>query len=458
MNRVRRQDRLAPSLPAGLGLSDRSQLSVRLSWRASRDNRGVARYGLYRDGQRVGTTRGTSTVFAGLSCGRTYQLAVDASDAAGNYSAKAKVSAVTASCAPGDSPPPPSGPPPAPPAPPGLGGALPAALPESGGTVFHVAKSGSNSNPGTAAQPWLTIQKALSTLTAGQRAWVHNGTYAENLQMNRAGSPVAPITVETAPGEHPVVDAAGSHPLEVGSSGAYFRFRGFVIQDAPGNSGGNVDVYGHHVEISRNEITNSQDQGVYTDEGSHHVQVLGNWIHHNGAGVIHQSHGIYLQGDDHLVANNVIHDHPKGFGIQVYYKGNRAIVTGNTITGAGHSGIVVGGSGGVSGVHVHNNVLAFNSQWGVSNDSSCPTSSVADHNVLYGNSYGPTRGCSGLSFSGGNRTTDPLFTSYPSRDLHLLAGSAALDYGLIPYSPTSDFAGNARTYGAGPDAGSFERF
>ena len=38
----------------------------------------------------------------------------------------------------------------------------------------------------------------------------------------------------------------------------------------------------------------------------------------------------------------------------------RAIVAGNTITGAGHSGIVVGGSGGVSGVRVHNNVLAFN--------------------------------------------------------------------------------------------------
>jgi hypothetical protein len=110
-------------------------------------------------------------------------------------------------------------------------------------------------SPGTAAQPWLTIQKALDTLTAAQRAWVHNGTYAENLQIDRAGSPVAPITVEAAPGNHPVVDAAGSHPLEVGSSGAYFRFRGFVIQDAPGNSGGNVDVYGHHVEISKNEIT-----------------------------------------------------------------------------------------------------------------------------------------------------------------------------------------------------------
>jgi hypothetical protein len=276
--------------------------------------------------------------------------------------------------------------------------------------------------------------------------------------MERAGSMVAPITVEAAPGETPILTAAGSHPLDIGSGGAYFRFRGFVIRDAPGTSGGNVDVYGHHVEISGNEITNGRDQGVYTAEESHHVQILGNWIHHNGEGIAHQSHGIYLQGDDHLVANNRIHDHPEGFGIQVYDKGARAIVTGNTITAAGHSGVVVGGSGGVSGVHVHNNVLAFNNHWGVSNDSSCPTSSVADHNVLFGNDYGPTRGCPGLSFDAGNRSTDPLFASYPARDFHLLAGSPAVDYGLVGYSPATDHSGVARTYGAGPDAGAFERF
>jgi hypothetical protein len=411
----------------------------------------------------VGSSKQTSALFAGLSCGRTYRLAVDAADATGNHSAKAQVSAVTASCAPGDSPPPPPpgppAPPPAPPAPPGLGAALPAALPESGGTVFHVAKTGSDSNPGTAGAPWQTIQQALDTLTAGQRAWVHGGTYTESLSMDRAGSPLAPITVEAAPGESAILTAAGSHPLDVGSGGAYFRFRGFVIRDAPGTSGGNVDVYGHHVELSNNEITNGTDQGVYTAEGSDHVQILRNWIHDNGEGRAHQSHGIYLQGDDHLVANNRIHDHPEGFGIQVYDKGQRAIVTGNTITGAGHSGIVVGGSGGVGGVHVHNNVFAFNEQWGISHDSTCPTGSVADHNVLFGNGDGPTQsGCSGLSFAGGNRTTDPLFVSYASRNVHLLGGSPAIDYGLLGYSALIDHEGYARTYGAGPDAGAHERF
>ena len=447
MRRVRRQDRLAPSVPASLALSDRRQLSVRLSWRASRDNRRVTSYGLYRDGRQVGSTVQPTAKFTRLSCGRTYQLGVDASDRTGNRSAKAHVSAVTLSCAPGDSPP----------APPGLGNSLPPALPASAGTTYYVATTGVDAGPGTQAQPWKTIQKALNTLTAGQRALVRAGTYAENLDMSRAGSPLAPITVENFPNEHPVLTAAGSHPLEVSSSGSYFRFRGFVIEKAPGNSGGNVDIYGHHIELSGNEIRLSQDQGVYTDEGSHHAQILGNWIHDNGQGVIHQSHGIYLQGDDHLVASNVIHDHVKGFGIQVYDKGDRAIVTGNTITGAGHSGIVVGGSGGVSNVRVHNNVLAFNSHWGISNDSSCPSNSIADHNVLFRNAYGPTRGCSGLSFAGGNQATDPLFTSYAARNFQLLAGSPAIDYGLLSFSPTTDFDGRLRSYGAAPDAGAYER-
>jgi Right handed beta helix region/Protein of unknown function (DUF1565) len=349
-------------------------------------------------------------------------------------------------------------PPPAPPPPPGLGRALPAALPPSAGTTFHVATSGSDANPGTATHPWRTIQKALSTLAAGQRALVRAGTYAENLHMSRAGSPFAPITVEAYPGERPVLTTGGSHPLEVAKSGAYFRFRGFVIEKAPGNSGGNVDIYGHHIELSNNEIRLSQDQGVYTDEESHHAQILGNSIHHNGQGVIHQSHGIYLQGNDHLVASNLIHDHVKGFGIQVYDKGSRAIVTGNTITGAGHSGIVVGGSGGVDKVRVHNNIFAFNAHYGISHDSSCPFSSTADHNVVFGNGWGPTQaGCSGLSYGGGNRATDPLFRSYGSRDLHLLAGSPALDYAVLEYSAATDFDGVMRTYGSGPDAGAYER-
>jgi hypothetical protein len=334
---------------------------------------------------------------------------------------------------------------------------LPAPLPASTGQTFYVSTTGANSNPGTSAAPWRTIQHALNTLAAGQRALVRAGTYAESLDMTRAGTATAPITVENYPGERPVVNGGGQRPLEISSSGAYFRVRGLVFENSPYNSGGNIDIYGHHLELSGNEVRNAQDQGIYSDEDSHHAQLLGNWIHHNGQGVIHQSHGIYLQGNDHLVTNNVIHDHPEGFGIQVYDRNSRSIITANTVTGAGHSGIVVGGSGGVDHITVVNNVFAFNAHWGISHDSTCPTASRADHNVSFGNSWGPTQsGCSGLDYSGGNRTTDPLFVDYPARNLHVNAGSPALDYALPEFSPGGDFDGRARPQSA-PDAGAYER-
>jgi parallel beta-helix repeat protein len=77
-------------------------------------------------------------------------------------------------------------------------------------------------------------------------------------------------------------------------------------------------------------------------------------------------HGIYFQGTDHAAANNVIHDQPLGFGIQVYDSNHRSIIVNNTITESGHSGIVVGGSGGVSDITIRNNVVASNDHWGIS--------------------------------------------------------------------------------------------
>jgi hypothetical protein len=349
-------------------------------------------------------------------------------------------------------------PPPPPASPPAkVGTALPAALATSTGTTFSVAPGGSDANPGTAAAPWRTIQKALNTLQPGQRALVRAGTYAESLRFDRAGTATAPITVEGYPGERPVLTSVGGRPLEIGSRAAYFRFDGFVVEKSPFVSGGNIDVYGRNIELSDNEVRLSRDQGIYTAEGSRNVQILRNSIHSNGQGVIHQSHGIYLQGNDHLVANNVIHDHPHGFGIQVYDRNSRSIITGNTVTNSGHSAIVLGGSAGVDSILVLNNIFAFNRKFGIQHDSSCPTRSRAHHNVLYGNGSGAAEpGCAGLDYAGGNRTGDPRFRDYAARDLHLGPGSPALNYAVAEYSPTSDHDGRLRPQGPAADAGAYE--
>ena len=56
------------------------------------------------------------------------------------------------------------------------------------GTTYYVAKTGSDSNPGTEAQPWLTIQKAANTMVAGDTVYIKQGTYTEQVIPQNSGS------------------------------------------------------------------------------------------------------------------------------------------------------------------------------------------------------------------------------------------------------------------------------
>jgi hypothetical protein len=97
-------------------------------------------------------------------------------------------------------------------------------------TVFHVAKSGSDANPGTADRPWRSVGKAMSTLTAGQGVYVHSGVYEERLTTTNAGTPSAPIWIMEAPGETAVIkgSAAGGGPF-VRLTRPYWVVDGFEI-------------------------------------------------------------------------------------------------------------------------------------------------------------------------------------------------------------------------------------
>jgi hypothetical protein len=342
---------------------------------------------------------------------------------------------------------------------------LPPPLPPSTGTTFYVSTSGSDSNPGTLTAPWRTIQKALNVLSPGQRALVRGGTYAEDLLMCRSGTASAPITVAAYPGETAVLHAASTsgntYPVQI--TGSYFRLGGFVIENALGTSDANVYMYGgaNHIELSGNEIRYGQDQGVFADNTTSNLQMLGNRIHDNGWNHLqgqHQSHGIYIEGGNDLLANNVIYNHLYGFGIQIYPANHDTIVTDNTIASSAHSSIVVGGSGGVSSITIRNNIL-YGDDYGVETDSTCPTGAVyVDHNVIYSFRVAAIEGgCSNVNTSGGNTLTDPLFVNYAGRDLHLQSGSPAIDRAASDWSETSDADGRGRPQGAAPDDGAFER-
>jgi alpha-N-arabinofuranosidase len=66
---------------------------------------------------------------------------------------------------------------------------------------YHVATNGNDAGAGSKDAPWLTIQKAATTLQPGDTCIVHAGTYREWVNPARGGTAQMPITYQGAMGE-----------------------------------------------------------------------------------------------------------------------------------------------------------------------------------------------------------------------------------------------------------------
>ena len=90
-------DKTAPSVPTNVHVTSATQSSVSVAWDGAVDDVGVTGYYVYGDGVRA-RTLGTRYTVAGLDCGQSPYIAVQAYDQAGNRSPRADVTVSTAPC------------------------------------------------------------------------------------------------------------------------------------------------------------------------------------------------------------------------------------------------------------------------------------------------------------------------------------------------------------------------
>ena len=77
------------------------------------------------------------------------------------------------------------------------------------GSTFYVSKSGKDTNSGSFTAPWLTIQHAANTVTAGATVYVETGVYNESVNFPNSGTSSEPITFANYPGETATIDGTG---------------------------------------------------------------------------------------------------------------------------------------------------------------------------------------------------------------------------------------------------------
>ena len=179
---------------------------------------------------------------------------------------------------------------------------------------WYVNPTGSDSWAGTAAQPFRTITRALSAVSAGERILVAAGTYAERVRITgagvRAGTATAPVRLQGVGMPKIVPPATGSGTL-LAIEKPYWQVDGFEV-DVQGKA-----FYAAHFAgtVTGSVLSHSHlhhgtsGAGVSTHYACVGATIEDNEIHHfQRPG--DDSHGVVVQpGSKQItIRRNVIHD------------------------------------------------------------------------------------------------------------------------------------------------------
>jgi parallel beta-helix repeat protein len=204
-------------------------------------------------------------------------------------------------------------------------------------STYYVAPGGSDSSPGTLAQPFATVNQGVSVLTPGDTLYLRGGTYNEALLNDiPSGTATAPVTISAYPGEAVTLQAPASgygRGIDLSGSFQYIRILNLTLDGSltTGNdsadgikiSYGNTNEFAHDILVSDCTIAHFGSQGILITsdptmgDATDHNQILNCNIYDNGAARAELGHGMYVESDYNTIQACTIHDN-SGNGIQVY--------------------------------------------------------------------------------------------------------------------------------------------
>jgi hypothetical protein len=197
-------------------------------------------------------------------------------------------------------------------------------------TDYYVATTGSDSNAGTMASPFATLQKGVTTAVAGDTVYIRGGTYSittpatsgAGVNFTKSGTATNPINYFAYQGEVPVFDFTNmvistsgyTHGFVINAS--YLHFKGLEIRYVPMNTFSN--------------------NGVAVTGGGYDIFELLNMHHNSGNGIFIGS----KTAGGHQILNCDAHDNydatssqgqgqnADGFGVHYQTTGATTIIRG----------------------------------------------------------------------------------------------------------------------------------
>ncbi len=268
------------------------------------------------------------------------------------------------------------------------------------GATYYVATTGSDSNPGTIAQPWRTLDYAVQTIANGDTIQVRAGTYVGCLIEN-PGVSGGVKTLMSYPGEAVLVNTPGPRNrhnsiIEVENASLpdglvkYWTIDGFEIANSPDHYGADLRsttyctvrncyahnngltgifiAHGYYSTMNNNESAYNGEHGsYYSDDSDYGIEYL-NLMHHNDKMGMHHNGGAgYGAGDGlntaYLCERNIIWENGLGGGAAIDLDGSvNSIVRNNLVYNNHASGIgvyAIGGAAGPTGCKVYNNTVVM---------------------------------------------------------------------------------------------------
>lgn len=354
-----------------------------------------------------------------------------------------------------------------------------------------VSPQGDDTNEGSQAQPFKTLQRAADIVQPGDIVLVEDGTYSAPgtiLTIERGGSSVSWVWFKSRNRfGAKLVGMGNDTDTGISLRASFVRVEGFDIsgmrssggstQGIEAYSGGaDTQIVGNHIHDIGQQCSTSVNGFVGIFVQQPRVVVDGNIVHDIGRELPGENgctddfnaardHGVYLNGrdpgaDGAIVRNNIFYNLRRGWSVQLYPGDLEDVrILHNTFAfdnprQDGH--IVLDAT--ITDTTISNNIFHQPRGAALHIGSELAASNVViSHNITTAAEMLDAATPAGITLEVNTLSTDAMFVNVSAFDFRLADGSPAIDSGQMHVDGVGDVVGCMRPRGAGVDVGAYER-